>query len=68
MTDHRVKVWRRSTGERLPELPERLVKFNPDLTTEKPEIETVEGCCGEGLIEVTEVPEARTPTKKETKK
>lgn len=49
---NRIQVWRRSTGERLPDpLPEGLVKFNPDLTTECPNIEKVEGCCGEGLVE-----------------
>ena len=55
--EKRVTVWRRSTGERLPNpLPEGLVKMNPDLTTEKPTIEKVEGCCGEGLVEAQEKP------------
>lgn len=49
----RVRVWRRSTGERLPlPLPERLVDWNPDLTTQQPDTELVEDCCGGDLVEV----------------
>lgn len=62
----RVKVWRRSTGERLPDpLPEGLVKMNPDLTTEKPATQKVEGCCGEGLVDFDDDPEP-LPVKKST--
>lgn len=61
---NRVQVWRRSTGERLPDpLPEGLLKFNPDLTAEKPSVEMVEGCCGEGLVEADPEP---LPVKKST--
>lgn len=63
----RVQVWRRSTGERLPDpLPEGLLKFNPDLTTEKPANEKVEGCCGEGLVDLEGAEPAAEPVKKST--
>ncbi len=49
-----VRVWRRSTGERLPhKIPANLVHMNPDFTIERPAVERVSSCCGLEDIEVT---------------